>query len=605
MTARAFRLSAEELFQMNLVTLSKRQSMTAGVVVFLVGLVVLLSWAFGIGSIKSLFPSTAAMKANTAACFVLSGASLLFLRDEARSRKFRYIGIACAALVSLIAMLTVSEYLARWDLRIDQLLFADRSDLASLFPPGRMALGTATNFLMLGVALALVGARRAFGLTQELVLLALLYSLLTLVGYLYGASSLYNILPHVGIALHSTMAFIVLCLGVLCARPDQGFMAVLTSRSVAGVMLRRLLPAAVCLPILVGWVRLLGQRAGYYETEFGVALAALSSVIVFGALTLLTAKLVHRLDSERTAVEIALRDAHEGLEARVKERTAELQASNDRLSFEMAERARAEEALRKSDERIRQTQKLEAVGRLAGGIAHQFNNLMTIIIGYSELLQMRKVDSDPDFDKLGEIRKAGQRAAALTSQLLAFSRRQVRQPSMVDVNQVIVGVDEMLRGLLGQRMGLKTSLEPSLGKVMADPAQMEQILINLTLNARDAMEAGGLLSIETRNVNVDGEGATRGLHPGDYVLLSTTDNGSGMDAETQARIFEPFFTTKEQGQGTGLGLSVIDGIVRQSGGHVEVTSALGEGSTFNVFLPRFDERVHQGASADGETGAGQ
>lgn len=590
---------------MDLVTLSKRQSMTAGVVVFLVGLVVLLSWAFGIGSIKNVFPSTAVMKANTALCFVLLGASLLILRDESRSRKFRCIGIACASLVILIALLTVIEYLTRWDLHIDQLLFEDRSDLASVFPPGRMALGTATNFVMLGVALALLGARRAFGLTQELVLLALLYSLLTLVGYLYGASSLYNILPHVGIALHTTTTFIVLCFGVLWARPQQGFMAVLTSRSVAGVMLRRLLPAAVCLPILVGWVRLLGQRAGYYETEFGVALAALSSVIIFGTLTLLTAKLVHRLDSERTAVEIALRDAQEGLEARVKERTAELQASNDRLFFEMAERERAEEALRQSDERIRQTQKLEAVGRLAGGIAHQFNNLMTIIIGYSELLQMRKVESDPDFDKLGEIRKAGQRAAALTSQLLAFSRRQVQRPSMVDLNKVIVGVDEMLRGLLGQRMGLKTSLEPSLGKVMADPVQLEQIIINLTLNARDAMESGGLFTIETRNVNVDGEGATRGLHPGDYVVLSTTDNGSGMDSETQGRIFEPFFTTKEQGQGTGLGLSVIDGIVRQSGGHVEVTSALGEGSTFNVFLPRCDERVDQGTSGGGGTTTGQ
>jgi len=185
--------------------------MTAGALVFLVGLVVLLSWGFGIGSIKSVFPSTTVMKANTAACFVLSGASLLIVRDESRNRKLRYIGIACATVVILIAMLTVIEYLTRWDLRIDQLLFEDRSDLASVFPPGRMSLGTATNFLMLGVALALLGARRAFGLTQELVLLALLYSLLTLVGYLYGASSLYNILPHVGIALHTTVTFIALC----------------------------------------------------------------------------------------------------------------------------------------------------------------------------------------------------------------------------------------------------------------------------------------------------------------------------------------------------------------------------------------------------------
>lgn len=575
--------------QMDLVTLFKRLSMVASVVAFLVGLVVLLSWAFDIGSIKSLFPSAGAMKANTAACFFLLGASLFILREESRSRKVRSLGYACAGLVAVIATLTLIEYLTRWDLRIDQVLFEDRSDLASMFPPGRMALGTAINFLVLGIALVLLGARRAFGLMQELVVIALLYSMLTLVGYLYGASSLYNILPHIAIALHTTATFMVVCLGVLLARPDRGLVATLLSRSVAGVMLRRLLPAAVCLPIVIGWLRLAGQRAGYYETEFGLALFALSNVIIFASLTLLTAKLVHRLDTERTAVEIALLEAHEGLEARVKERTGELEASNDRLSFEMAERARAEEALRKSDEHIRQTQKLEAVGRLAGGIAHQFNNLMTVVMGYSELLLMRKVDSDPDFAKLEEIRKAGQRAAALTNQLLTFSRRQMQRPTMVDLNHVVVSLDEMLKGLLGDHMNLETSLEPSLGKVMADPVQLEQILINLVLNARDAMQPGGLVTIETANVSFDGDSVTQAIEPGNYVLLSTSDTGSGMDAETQARIFDPFFTTKEEGQGTGLGLAVIDGIVRQSGGHIEVVSAPGKGATFKVYLPRFDK----------------
>lgn len=575
--------------QIDLVTLFKRQSMVAGVVAFLVGLVVLLSWAFDIGSVKSVFPSTGAMKANTAVCFVLLGASLFILREESRSRKVRCLGYACAGLVAVIATLTLIEYVTRWDLRIDQLLFEDRSDLASMFPPGRMALGTATNFLMLGIALVLLGARRAFGLMQELVLLTLLYSMLTLIGYLYGASSLYNILPHVAIAVHTTATLMVLSLGVLWARPEHGLMATLVSRSLAGVMLRRLLPAAVCLPIVIGWLRLAGQRAGYYETEFGLALFALSIVIIFASLTWLTAKLVHRLDTERTAVEIALREAHEGLETRVKERTAELEASNDRLVFEMAERARAEEALRKSDERIRQTQKLEAVGRLAGGIAHQFNNLMTVVIGYSELLLMRKDDSDPDLDKLEEIRKAGQRAAALTNQLLTFSRRHLQQPAIVDLNHVIVSSDEMLRRLLGDHMSLETSLEPSLGKVMADRGQLEQILIHLALNGRDAMQPGGLLTIETANVSLDGGYAATGIEPGNYVLLSTSDNGSGMDAETQSRIFEPFFTTKEQGQGTGLGLAVIDGIVKQSGGHIEVVSAPGKGATFKVYLPRFDQ----------------
>lgn len=571
--------------QMDLVALFKRQSMAASVVAFLAGLAVLLSWAFDIGSITSVLPSTGVMKANTAACFVLLGASLFILREESRSRKVRYLGYACAGLVAVIATLTLIEYFTRWDLRIDQLLFEDRFDLASMFPPGRMALGTAINFLMLGVALVLLGARRAFGLMQGLVLLTLLYSMLTLAGYLYGASSLYNILPHVAIAVHTTATFMVLCLGVLWARPEQGLMATLVSRSLAGVMLRRLLPAAVCLPIVIGWLRLAGQRAGYYETEFGVALFALSNVIIFASLTWLTARLVHRLDTERTAVEIALREAHEGLETRVKERTAELEASNDRLSFEMAERARTEEALRKSDERIRQTQKLEAVGRLAGGIAHQFNNLMTVVIGYTELLLMRKVDSDPDFANLEEVRKAGQRAAVLTNQLLTFSRRQMQRPTMVDLNGVIVSSDEMLRGLLGDHMGLETALEPSLGKVMADRGQLEQILIILTLNGRDAMQPGGLLTIETANVTFDGDSVTHGIEPGNYVLLSASDNGSGMDAETQSRIFEPFFTTKEQGQGTGLGLAVIDGIVRQSGGHIEVVSAPGKGATFKVYLP--------------------
>jgi signal transduction histidine kinase len=575
--------------QMDLVTLLKRLSMVASVIVFLVGSVVLLSWAFDIGSIKSVFPGTGGMKANTAACFVLLGASLFILREESRSRKVLYLAYACAGLVAVLAALTLIEYLTRWDLRIDQLLFEDHSDIASMFPPGRMALGTAINFLMLGIALVLLGARRAFGLTQELVVLTFLYSILTLVGYLYGASSLYNILPHVGIAVHTSATFVVLCFGVVLARPEQGLMATLASRSVAGVMLRRLLPAAICLPIIIGWLRLAGQRAGYYDTEFGLALFALSNIIIFASLTWLTAKLVHRLDTERTAVEIALREAHEGLEARVKERTAELEASNERLSIEMAERARAEEALRRSDERVRQTQKLEAVGRLAGGIAHQFNNLMTVVMGYSELLLMRKIDSDPDFAKLEEIRKAGARAAALTNQLLAFSRRQMPRPTKVDLNHVVVSLDEMLRGLLGDRINLETLLEPCLGKVMADPGQLEQILINLTLNGRDAMQPGGLLTIETSNVSFNAGSETKGIEPGDYVLLSTSDNGSGMDAETQSRIFEPFFTTREQGQGTGLGLAVIDGIVKQSGGYVEVVSAPGKGATFKVFLPRLDE----------------
>ena len=569
--------------------LFKRQSIVASVATFFVGTLVLLSWAFDLPLIRTIRPGLLTMKANTAACFVLSAAALFILARESRRGRSRFLGYLCAGIVVTIAALTMVEYFTQSDFHIDQLLFKDRMELASTFSPGRMSPGTATSFLFLGIALVLLAIRRAFGLVQNLVLLIFFYSTFALVGYVYAASSLYSIMPHPAIAIHTAATFIIMGIGILCLQPERGLMAMVTSTSLAGLMVRRILPAALALPVLIGWLVLAGQRAGYYGTEFGTAFFVLLTAIVFASLTWQTAKLIHRLDNERSAVDIALREAQEGLEARVKERTAELEASNVRLSLEMAERAKAEEALRKRDEHLRQTQKMEAVGRLAGGIAHQFNNLMTAVIGFSDLLLMRKTESDSDFSKILEIKKAGQRAAALTSQLLTFSRRQVHQPAALDVNQVILGLHEMLRDFLGKQMKLETSLEPDLGKVMAGRAQLEEILINLALNARDAMGPGGLLTIRTANVGLNGDASASGLVPGDYVLLSTSDNGSGMDPETQARIFEPFFTTKPQGQGTGLGLSIIDGIVKQSGGHVEVVSARHVGTTFKVYLPRVEQ----------------
>lgn len=577
----------------SLVPLFKRQSIVASVGAFLVSGLVLLNWAFDVPLARSIRSGLLTMKANTAVCFVLAAAALFILGKGLKGNRARLLAYAFGGAVLVLGVVTLLEYVTHSNLNIDQMLFADRSELAATFPPGRMSPATAINFIYLGTALLLLAARRAFGLMQILVLLILVYSMFALVGYLYGARSLYDVMPHPAIAIHTAATFIVLGLGILCNQPERGLMAMVSSTGLAGLMVRRLLPAALVLPLVIGWLRLAGQRAGYYGTEFGIALFALLNVIIFASLTLLTARLVHRLDNERVAVDTALRQAHEGMEARVKERTAELESSNLRLSLEIAERAKAEEVVRKRDEQLRHTQKMEAVGRLAGGIAHQFNNLMTAVIGFSDLLLMRKKDSDPDFGKIQEIKKAGQRAAGLTSQLLTFSRRQVHQPTRIDVNQVIMGLDEILRGLLGSKMTLATSLEPCLCTVMADRAQLEEILINLAINARDAMKPGGLLTIRTANVCLNGAASTAGLAPGNYVLLSTRDTGSGMDAETQAQIFEPFFTTKPQGQGTGLGLAVIDGIVKQSGGHIDVISARGEGATFNVYLPRLEDLADQ------------
>jgi two-component system cell cycle sensor histidine kinase/response regulator CckA len=247
------------------------------------------------------------------------------------------------------------------------------------------------------------------------------------------------------------------------------------------------------------------------------------------------------------------------------------------------------------EEMLRKAQKMEAVGLLAGGIAHDFNNLLSVILGYSESL-LDGVHLDPKMrSKCEEIKKAGDRAAMLTRQLLVFSRQEVLEPKVLNLNTVVVETVKMLERLIGEDIELQTNLDPILGSVKANPGQVEQIIMNLVVNARDAMPEGGRLVIETSNVKLDGMYAVH--HPpvsaGRYVLLAVADAGIGMNKETQSHIFEPFFTTKGLGKGTGLGLSTVYGVVRQCGGHIWVYSELGHGSIFKIYLPRVDEAVQQ------------
>ncbi len=299
---------------------------------------------------------------------------------------------------------------------------------------------------------------------------------------------------------------------------------------------------------------------------------------------------------------------HAHFAARLREQLARVEAGNARLNAlaksslnlaatnsrlftaaerELAERKRAESKLGSAEEQLRQAQKMEAVGRLAGGVAHDFNNMLSVILSYAELGTSIVPAGHAVREHLGEIHKAGDRAAALTRQLLAFSRQQALRPALVDANDVLTGMDNMLRTLLGEDIELKVIPAPALGIIRVGPGQLEQVVMNLVVNARDATSHGGKVTIETENVSLD-EGYARdhlGVAPGAHVMLAVTDTGAGMDKATQDRIFDPFFTTKERGKGTGLGLATVFGIVSQAGGSIWVYSEPGRGTIFKVYFP--------------------
>jgi two-component system cell cycle sensor histidine kinase/response regulator CckA len=340
------------------------------------------------------------------------------------------------------------------------------------------------------------------------------------------------------------------------------------------------------LPVsLVAWH--VGRRAGvwmsiasvllwYVADLMGGAFASHSVALYWNAaMRLSTSVLVTYLFS-------TLKTLHDTLEDKVVERTAALTA-------EITERKQLQEQL------VR-LQKMEAIGRLAGGLAHDFNNLLTVIGGYSDLLVSDLDAGNPLHRHAAAINNAAARATALTRQLLAFSRKQMLQLKVLDLNAVVTTMEPMLRRLIGEDIMLVVGLAPALGRVKADPGQLEQVLLNLVVNARDAMPQGGTLTIETTNVAGDELVGHRhaSVPPGSYVRLAVHDTGMGMDAATRSRLFEPFFTTKAPGQGTGLGLSTVYGIITQSEGHIEVDSEPAQGATFTIYLPRAEEAIEAG-----------
>ena len=513
------------------------------VLLILLGTLVLLGWFWDVGWLTTVLPGRIAMKPNTAVGFLFLGLALFLSTRSNQTRGTQLWCAASASVVGLVGLLTLSEYLFHADFGIDQLLF---KDVAQATYPGRMAHITAFNFCIAGLSVLLLAfSEKRATISQALAATSGLSALFAIIGYLYGVPVLYGSIEYTSMALHTGVGFLVGCVSVLFCRPDLGLMSVLTNPYPGGWLARKLLPVAALAPAALGAVCI---HSGLFSSDvrLGIACLVVAQIVLFMALVWILAFVLNRAEGEKAV---------------------------------------AEEALARSEKLLQQSQKLEAIGLLAGGVAHDFNNLLAVINGYSDLLLERLDLPDPDRRSLEQIKQAGNSAASLTRQLLMLSRQQVVEPVVLNINQTVGNLDKMLRRLIKENIEFSFVLDSQLDRVKADPGQIEQIVLNLVVNARDAMPTGGTLRIQTKNVEKVVAQPGQEALPGRFVLLEVTDTGTGMDQQTQAHIFEPFFTTKPVGKGTGLGLATVYGIVKQSNGHIEVQSTPGRGSSFQIYLP--------------------
>jgi two-component system cell cycle sensor histidine kinase/response regulator CckA len=628
-----------------------------GTAVALIGAVALVGWMTGSRRLSAIGTDFIPMAPNTALLFILLGAGLSAPTKWRWALSYNRLAIALSLLFSASR---VAEYLLGTNLGVDGWLFSFPSESLGLAPVGKMAFFTALTFVLTCIALAglTVPTRKPYldDVVKTLGFVVTLVGLVFSLGYLYDAPLLYGG-RHIPMALPTAVAFLILGLSIVIPailrdqtdRRDAEHALRLAHDQLEHRVAERTAALEAVNAGLQRTVTQLEERTK--EAEFArqerYAAEERYHALVDGlaiGVVLMTPQGIQTANPSaerilglsldqmlgRTAVDPRWRAVHEDGSpfpgethpVAVSLRTGEsqrnvvmglhrpddslvwIEINSDPLfrgadatpyaavaSFvDITQRKQAEDHLR-------QAQKMDAVGQLAGGIAHDFNNMLTAITGYSVLLLDELDPSDPKREDVQEIKAAADRAATLTRQLLAFSRRQMLQPEVIDLNKTVGEMQKMLRRLVVEDIKLVTVLEPELGRVKADPGQVEQVLMNLVVNARDAMPDGGTLTIETANVHLGeayaGRHAPLAIPRGEYVRLTVSDTGCGMDDVTRARIFEPFFTTKPKGKGTGLGLSTVYGIVKQSGGYIWCYSEPGEGTTFKIYLPRTDAVAEQ------------
>ena len=639
--------------------------------------------------------------ADAGVAFVLLGISLGILAQRPQARWQRLFALLSALAVVLWATTTLLHLIALKGPAFKQWL------LHWAYPGNGtntivMSATSASDFILLAFALLIAPSQKAYLRTLTRILCFCSASL----AFVSAMDDL--LLPDVsysGTGFLSCVMFIACSIAIPLAQTGR-LPAVVASQGIGSQAFRRLLPAAVIIPIALAWLTLQGEMNGLFGGEFGGAAAALVTVLVLGVLIWWNAKTLNRHESMLQQAQEELKRERADLETRVQERTGALLAANRALEQEMTEHLKADQALEASEKKYRslvenspygiyqstsdgqllyanpafarmlghvagferagfgmshlfvdshvqrsllpellrqrsfrgvevkwehangslitvklsgrivqddtsrgpvfeviaediteyraleeqflQVQKMEAVGRLAAGISHDFNNILGVIIGQIELLNDSLSEGHPAKVNVDRVRLAARRAIILIRQLLTFSRQETIQPRVLDLNGAVQSVAELLRPMIGEDIELRISLDEKLDKIKADPAQIDQIVMNLAVNARDAMQQGGILTLQTANVTLDRayQETHCSIPPGNYVMLAVSDTGAGMDPQTQARVFEPFFTTKAPGKGTGLGLSTVYGIVTKSGGYIWVYSEPDHGTTFKIYFPR-------------------